>query len=169
MDRAPGAQAIITRLTDEHTCVSVPFVTRPRRSSAIGITQLTCAKEPIVKSLQKASAALPRATRPAQVLALLAVGIGIAVGAQFTKSAAGATCPPSAEVMGRLEMLFGTARRHGPAISDEEWASFLDAEVTPRFPGGFTVLCGPGQWRGSDGAVAKEQSNKRVHSQGLES
>jgi hypothetical protein len=31
--------------------------------------------------------------------------------------------------------------------------------VTPRFPAGFTVLNGPGQWRGSDGRLAKEQSN----------
>jgi hypothetical protein len=35
-------------------------------------------------------------------------------------------------------------------------------EVTPRFPAGLTVLQGPGQWRGSDGRLAKERSNMLV-------
>jgi hypothetical protein len=112
-----------------------------------------------VTSLKQASAAVPRAQRPVHGFVLLALAIGIAVGAQHAKSDAGATCPPSAEVMGRLEMLFGTARRGGPPITEAEWASFLDAEVTPRFPAGLTVLRGPGQWRGTDGVLAKEQSN----------
>jgi hypothetical protein len=43
-----------------------------------------------------------------------------------------------------------------------EWASFLDTEVTPRFPAGFTVLRGPGQWRGQDGRLSKEQSNMLI-------
>lgn len=61
--------------------------------------------------------------------------------------------------MARLEMLFGTSRSRGAPVTDEEWARFLDTEVTPRFPAGLTVLHGPGQWRGSDGRLAKEQSN----------
>ena len=109
--------------------------------------------------LQHISSAAPGAIRLAHSLALLTLAVGIAVGAQFTESSSAATCPSSAEVMGRLELLFGTARPRGPAITDEEWASFVDAEVTPRFPAGFTVLRGPGQWRGRDGVVAKEQSN----------
>jgi hypothetical protein len=61
--------------------------------------------------------------------------------------------------MTRLEMLFGTSRSGGAPVTDEEWTKFLDTEVTPRFPAGLTVLRGPGQWRGSDGRLAKEQSN----------
>lgn len=56
-------------------------------------------------------------------------------------------------------MLFGTSRSKGPPITEEEWASFLDAEVTPRFPTGLTTLRGPGQWRGSYGRLAKEQTH----------
>ena len=48
---------------------------------------------------------------------------------------------------------------NGPPISDEEWAAFVDAEVTPRFPDGLTVLRGPGQWRDRDGVVSREQSH----------
>jgi hypothetical protein len=61
--------------------------------------------------------------------------------------------------MARLEMLFGTSRSRGMPVTDEEWTSFLDTEVTPRFPAGLTVLRGPGQWQGNDGSLEKEQSN----------
>jgi hypothetical protein len=56
-------------------------------------------------------------------------------------------------------MLFGTARRDEAPVTDEDWRAFLDAEVTPRFPSGLTTLQGPGQWRGSDGHLTKEQTN----------
>lgn len=70
----------------------------------------------------------------------------------------GQTCRTDAASMARLELLFGTSRRDSPPVSDEEWASFLDTEVTPRFPDGLTVLSGLGQWRGNDGILAKERS-----------
>ena len=68
--------------------------------------------------MQRISSAAPRATRPAHALVLPALALGIAVGAQFTKSAAGATCLSSAEVMARLELLFGNgASSQGPPIT----------------------------------------------------
>ena len=105
--------------------------------------------------------------KSASLLALAALAFGIALGTEYTRLAAGSgapapSCRGSARVMARLEMLFGTARPHGPPVTDEEWALFLDSEVTPRFPDGLTVLRGPGQWRGSDGRLAKEQSNMLV-------
>lgn len=60
--------------------------------------------------------------------------------------------------MARLELLFGMGKRDGSTISDDDWAAFLEAEVTPRFPAGLTVLSGYGQWRGDSGALAKEAS-----------
>lgn len=86
------------------------------------------------------------------------------VGAQDTRLAAasvapGASCPSSARAMTRIEMLFGRSRSQGSSITDVEWASFLDAEVTPRFPAGFTVLRGLGQWRSGNGHLAKEESS----------
>ena len=52
------------------------------------------------------------------------------------------------------DLLFG--RTH---VSEAKWARFLAAEVTPRFPDGFTVIDARGQWRapGSD-RIAKERS-----------
>jgi hypothetical protein len=105
--------------------------------------------------------------KSATVLALAALAIGVVLGTEYTRLAAGAgapapSCRGSARPMARLEMLFGTSRRHGPPVTDDEWASFLNSEVTPRFPDGLTVLRGPGQWRGRDGRLAKEQSNMLI-------
>jgi hypothetical protein len=102
--------------------------------------------------------------RTATVFAFLALSFGIVLGAEYTRRAAGSgapgvSCRGAARAMARLEMLFGTSRPQGAPVTDEEWASFLDSEVTPRFPAGLTVLRGPGQWLGSDGHLAREQSN----------
>jgi hypothetical protein len=43
-------------------------------------------------------------------------------------------------------------------VSDAEWQEFLDAVVTPKFPSGFTVIEGTGQWKGRSGVVERERS-----------
>jgi hypothetical protein len=67
-------------------------------------------------------------------------------------------CRGAATPYARLELLFGLGRKDGGEIGDSEWRAFLDAEVTPRFPDGLTVLGGYGQWRNSAGTIAKEKS-----------
>lgn len=44
------------------------------------------------------------------------------------------------------------------ALSDADWTRFVDDEITPRFPDGFTVLDARGQWRGPDGRIEREPS-----------
>jgi len=102
--------------------------------------------------------------KPIGLFVFGALSVGIVIAADYSRSAAVApapalSCRAPARAMTRLEMLFGTARPNGPPISDEEWAAFVDAEVTPRFPDGLTVLRGPGQWRDRDGVVSREQSH----------
>ncbi|KAB2847959.1 MAG: DUF3574 domain-containing protein [Hyphomicrobiaceae bacterium] len=75
---------------------------------------------------------------------------------------AGLACPLKAKPMVRLELLFGLSRPHGPVITDAEWQAFLDAEVTPRFPDGFTVLSGYGQYRDSAGRIVQEGARMLV-------
>jgi Protein of unknown function (DUF3574) len=58
----------------------------------------------------------------------------------------------------RTELFFGLSRPDGPAISDAEWETFLDAEITPRFPDGLTVISGDGQWQSETGQIVEEQS-----------
>ena len=41
-------------------------------------------------------------------------------------------------------------------VSDTEFRKFVDAEVTPRFPGGVTVVDGGGQWKGADNRMMRE-------------
>ena len=40
----------------------------------------------------------------------------------------------------------------------EEWDAFLDAEITPRFPAGLTVVTGLGQYQNESGEVVQERS-----------
>jgi hypothetical protein len=52
------------------------------------------------------------------------------------------------------DLLFG--RTH---VSEASWARFLAAEVTPRFPDGFTVIDAKGQWRNPEGQkISRERS-----------
>ncbi|RJL19132.1 DUF3574 domain-containing protein [Pectobacterium polaris] len=55
-------------------------------------------------------------------------------------------------------LYFGLNRPAGPVISDAEWKTFLDGDVTPRFKDGLTVFDAKGQWLGNDGVVARENS-----------
>lgn len=57
----------------------------------------------------------------------------------------------------RTELFFGTAMPDG-AVTEEQFLAFLDAQVTPRFPDGLTLLKGLGQFTGEDGVLVKEQS-----------
>src|SRR5215217_2285316 len=49
---------------------------------------------------------------------------------------------------------------NGPdgAIGDAEWETFVEHVVTPRFPGGLTVLQATGQWQSRDKRVSREAS-----------
>jgi hypothetical protein len=57
----------------------------------------------------------------------------------------------------RTELFFGTAKSTG-VVTEEEFRTFVDEQVTPRFPDGLTVLKGDGQFRGEDEITIKEQS-----------
>jgi len=72
------------------------------------------------------------------------------------------TCRASATPMARLELLFGMSRADGRSVAESEWQMFVDREVTPRFPQGLTVMSGSGQWRSSDGTIAKERSRMLI-------
>lgn len=49
-----------------------------------------------------------------------------------------------------------------PGVSEADFQTFVDLEVTPRFPQGLTVLEGGGQWRGAENTLIREASKVLV-------
>ena len=58
----------------------------------------------------------------------------------------------------RTELFFGTAKADGTVVTDAEFRAFVDAEITPRFPDGLTLLEADGQFKNSAGDIIKEKS-----------
>jgi Protein of unknown function (DUF3574) len=62
---------------------------------------------------------------------------------------------PGASVA-RTELYFGLSKANGAIISDAEFGTFIDQEVTPRFPDGLTLLSGSGQFKNAKGVIVRE-------------
>ena len=95
------------------------------------------------------------------IIGAVALGIGAGIAAVALSPLAVAptrACNPPSQIMSRLELLFGMKKPDGGEVAEEEWRAFLDAEVTPHFPDGLTVLTGYGQWRNQSGKVGSETS-----------
>ena len=100
---------------------------------------------------------------PALAIVSAAVGAGlVTVYRAAAPGPAAMACRAGTTAMARLELLFGLGRKGGGEVGEAEWRAFLDAEVTPRFPDGLTVLTGYGQWRNTAGNIAKEGSKVLV-------
>src|SRR6266478_4436714 len=58
----------------------------------------------------------------------------------------------------RTELIFGLSKPGQKAgwVTKDQWREFLKTVVTPRFPGGLTVMDGDGQWRDAQGTVRSE-------------
>jgi Protein of unknown function (DUF3574) len=66
---------------------------------------------------------------------------------------------PAAKPVARTELFFGLRKPNGTEVNNAEFQRFLDREVTPRFPDGFTLLSGNGQFKNARGAILKERSH----------
>jgi hypothetical protein len=62
----------------------------------------------------------------------------------------------------RTELYFGLSKKDGAEVTEADWQKFLNDEVTPRFPDGFTVLEGVGQFRMATGVIVREHSRVLV-------
>ncbi len=56
-------------------------------------------------------------------------------------------CGDRLQPAARTELFFGLTHAGGEAIAEAEWDDYLANSVTPRFPGGLSVLEARGQWR----------------------
>ena len=92
--------------------------------------------------------------RPVALLPLLA-GAALLSGCA---SLAPATCPAGQSQGRAVELFFGRNIGDRVGVSEADFQSFVDTELTPRFPDGLTVLDAAGQWRGTAGVVGREPS-----------
>lgn len=74
----------------------------------------------------------------------------------------GAACTTGSQAGSTAELYFGRNIGDQPGVSEADWRAFLDEEVTPRFPGGLTVIDAAGQWRNQSGAIGREASKVLV-------
>jgi Protein of unknown function (DUF3574) len=72
-----------------------------------------------------------------------------------------ATCGLTAKPHVVAELIFGRNIGDRLGVGEGEFRRFVDEEVTPRFPDGFTVLDGHGQWR-EGGRIVREPSKVLV-------
>ena len=73
-------------------------------------------------------------------------------------SAAAHACPTGQTRATTAELVFGRNIGQTLGVSDADWRKFLDEDVTPRFPEGFSVMDVQGQWRASNGVLIHEPS-----------
>ncbi|GBR70724.1 DUF3574 domain-containing protein [Gluconobacter kanchanaburiensis] len=46
----------------------------------------------------------------------------------------------------QIRLMFGLGKPDGHMISEDEWQAFIDSDITPRFPSGFTMIGTEGRW-----------------------
>ena len=94
--------------------------------------------------------------RFAPVFALALLGLGLAYRTVSSQETASSTLrgdpahPAQTQGWVDTKLYFGLGPADSPekGVSEAEWRNFLDAEVTPRFPAGLSVVDVYGQWKG---------------------
>jgi hypothetical protein len=111
--------------------------------------------------------------RPALVAPLLALTLA-ACAHKSAHPAAAATAAPTLQgdaahpgvtkgwVDTRLYFGLGPADHPEQGISEADWRSFLDKEVTPRFPDGLSVVDIYGQWQGKNQTAPERLRTKML-------
>lgn len=94
-------------------------------------------------------------------VAVLAVGAPAAYATLDSEQRSAETRRGAAYVETRL--FFGTERPDGgPDVTDRQFMTFVDRQVTPEFPSGLTIQEGRGQWRDSNGVIERERSYELI-------
>ncbi len=60
------------------------------------------------------------------------------------------------------ELMFGRKIGDRIGVSEGEWSTFVDREITPRFPDGLTVFNAAGQWRDKASSKIVREPSKIV-------
>src|SRR3954468_11662591 len=62
----------------------------------------------------------------------------------------------------QIDLYFGRETDKGREVSEAEWASFMNEEVTSRFPDGLSVIDVRGQYRNPQGRIERERTKLLV-------
>ena len=93
------------------------------------------------------------------VTALISLIVSLGACADAETNAGGAqACPEGLEPATEYRLFFGLTDSTGEVIVEGEWQMFLDEIITPRFPGGLTVLDAYGQWQPPTGSLHSEST-----------
>ena len=67
------------------------------------------------------------------------------------------SCPGGQQAMTAEYLYFGAATPGG-LVSADDWRTFLDEAVTPKFPRGLSAWQASGQWKSAAGPIIREPS-----------
>ncbi|MGH3856119.1 MAG: DUF3574 domain-containing protein [Pseudonocardiaceae bacterium] len=79
-----------------------------------------------------------------------------------SSAAPAAPCTATGTAYAGTQLFFGKSIPGGGTVPDASFAQFLDQEVTPRFPAGFTVVPAMGQYRETNGVIDHEASDMLI-------
>ena len=88
---------------------------------------------------------------------LLAVASVVSAGAVLLGACASTAHAPACAT-GAVSRLYLGLETPAGEVTDTQWQTFVTNRVTPRFPEGFTVIDGHGQWRDGNGQVVREST-----------
>lgn len=67
-------------------------------------------------------------------------------------------CPAGFDSGVEYQLFFGQDDSEGNRVSREDWEAFVADTITPRFPGGMTIIDVHGQWQEPDGNIQREET-----------
>ena len=116
------------------------------------------------RPLRRAATAAPSLRRRAAAWTAAAVLASTlpAVTGVWPTAARGDVCLEGTESRLVVELLFGRNIGAHVGVSEEAFQRFVDQEVTPRFPAGFTLLDTVGQWRPTSSREIVREPGKQL-------
>lgn len=72
------------------------------------------------------------------------------------------SCLPGVMPSTEAQLFFGRNIAGREGVSDADWQRFVDDEVSPRFPDGFSVADVDGQYRNASGTIVRERSKQLI-------
>ena len=91
-----------------------------------------------------------------------AAAIFLSLACSISAPAQPAECHAGQQPREVAELLFGRNIGDRLGVSEAQWGRFVDREISPRFPGGLTVLDAKGEWRDSARRTIVHEPSKLV-------